>query len=144
MKTDVALAPLSREHHNTLILAQLLKKFAPVYKHLPTTAIDKATYAVVHFEAHLRKRFHKEEFMLNKVKDCHASVADLESEIKQEHLQLTKLFLSLCDTNDLAHTMDELAVCLQHHIRKEERVLFPLLQQYCSQAQLKEIYELLH
>ena len=43
MKRHEALAPLSREHHGTLILAQLLKKGAPVYKGLPDTDTGKAS-----------------------------------------------------------------------------------------------------
>ena len=45
MKREEALAPLSREHHSTLILAQLLKKDAPVYHQLPAEPWDKAKYA---------------------------------------------------------------------------------------------------
>jgi iron-sulfur cluster repair protein YtfE (RIC family) len=40
--------------------------------------------------------------------------------------------------------MDTLGVALEKHIRKEERILFPLLQLHCSDAQLQDIYKLLH
>ena len=40
--------------------------------------------------------------------------------------------------------MNELAVKLEDHIRKEERVLFPLLQEQCNETVLAEIHELLH
>ncbi len=144
MKRDEALAPLSREHHGTLILAQLLKKDAPVYRELPTEPWDKATYAQQQFEAHIKNHFAKEEEMLDKVKACHETVTVLAGEIIAEHRQLAALFSSLSNTDDLVNTMDKLAVALQEHIRKEERLLFPLLQQHCSPAQLQEIYELLH
>jgi len=144
MKRDEALAPLSREHHGSLILAQLLKKDAPVYRELPAEPWDKAKYAQQQFEAHIKNHFSKEEEMLDKVQDCHAEVTVLAGEIKNEHQQLTALFAFLSNTNDLVAVMDTLAVSLQDHIRKEERVLFPLLQQHCSAEQLKEIHELLH
>ena len=144
MKRAEALAPLSREHHGTLILVQLLKKNAPVYKELPTEPRDKAKYAQEQFEEHIKNHFHKEEVMLDKVKDCHAEVTVLAGEIKNEHQQLTALFASLSNTNDLVNTMDKLAVTLLEHIRKEERKLFPLLQQHCPAEQLQEIHELLH
>ena len=144
MKRVEALAPLSREHHGTLILAQLLKKDAPVYNELPTEPWDKAKYAQEQFEAHIKNHFHKEEMMLDKVKDCHAEVTKLAGEIKNEHQQMSALFASLPNTNDLVNTMDKLALTLQEHIRKEERVLFPLLQQHCTGEQLQQIHELLH
>jgi len=40
--------------------------------------------------------------------------------------------------------MDELGTKLEAHIRKEERVLFPLLQQYCSRDVLEQIHTVLH
>ena len=78
------------------------------------------------------------------VKDCHAEVTTLAAEIKDDHRQLTALFASLTNTDDLVNTMDILAVTLQNHIRKEERLLFPMLQQHCSAEQLEQIHELLH
>ena len=144
MKRVEALAPLSREHHGTLILAQLLKKDAPVYNELPTEPWDKSKYAQEQFEAHIKNHFHKEEVMLDKVKDCHPEVTVLAGEIKNEHQQLVELFSSLTNSTDLVNTLDKLAVSLQDHIRKEERILFPLLQQHCSAEQLEEIHELLH
>jgi len=144
MKRDEALAPLSREHHATLILAQLLKKGAPVYRGLPAEPWDKATYAQEQFETHIKSHFAKEEAMLNKVQDCHADVRILSGEIRAEHSQIAALIASLTNSHDLVTTMDELGNTLQAHIRKEERVLFPLLQEHCSPAQLAEIHDLLH
>jgi iron-sulfur cluster repair protein YtfE (RIC family) len=144
MKRDEALAPLSRDHHGSLILAQLLKKDAPVYRELPTEPWDKAKYAQQQFEEHIKNHFHKEEEMLDRVKGCHQEVTILAEEIRNEHQQLAALFSSLTNSTDLVNTLDKLAVTLQDHIRKEERVLFPLLQQYCSAEQLQEIHELLH
>lgn len=144
MKRDEALAPLSREHHSTLILAQLLKKNAPVYGDLPSEPWDKARYAMEQFETHIKMHFKKEEEMLTKIKDCHQEVTVLAGEIENEHRQLTELFSSLSNSKDLVNTMDGLAVSLQNHIHKEERILFPLLQQHCTAKQLQEIHALLH
>ena len=69
MKRHEALAPLSREHHSTLMLAQLLKKNAPVYKGLPTNAKDKAEYAFQQFETIIKNHFKQEEIILRKAKD---------------------------------------------------------------------------
>jgi hemerythrin-like domain-containing protein len=127
-----------------LLLAQLLKKDAPVYKGLPDKPYDKARYAMDQFETHIRKHFQLEEMLLAKVKDIQPSIKILAEEIKAEHSELTALFQSLATSNDTEIIMNELAVKLEGHIRKEERVLFPLLQEQCSETVLAEIYELLH
>jgi hemerythrin len=144
MKRDEALAPLSRDHHGTLLLAQLLKKNAPVYRGLPTEPEAKAKYAQEQFENHIKKHFLQEEMMLEKAKDCHPELNALTEEIKNDHQQLTALFKLLDDTADLKNTMNILANLLQLHIRKEERVLFPLLQKHASPELLQEIHKLLH
>lgn len=144
MKRHEALAPLSREHHGTLILAQLLKKNAPVYKGLPTHAAGKAAYALQQFEELIKKHFQQEEIMLEKAKDCHDDIKNLAAEIIQEHQHLTALFLSMNTALVTEETMDRLGNALENHIRKEERVLFPLLQQHCSEALLQQIRNDLH
>ena len=144
MKRHEAIAPLSRDHHGSLILAQLLKINAPKYPGLPDNAKDKARYAQQQFEAHIKQHFQLEEIMLEKAKDIHPSIKNLAEEIKTEHNQLRGLFQSLDTVNDLEDKMNILAVALEKHIRKEERILFPLLQQHCSEVLLQEIYELLH
>ena len=67
MKRHEALAPLSREHHNTLMLAQLLKKDAPVYKGLPANVKDKAVYALQQFEEMIKDHFQQEEIIFEKI-----------------------------------------------------------------------------
>lgn len=144
MKRHEAIAPLSRDHHSTLILAQLLKSNAPVYRGLPQKPGDKARYAMEQFESHIRQHFLLEEAMLEKVKQVHPSISILAAEIITEHRELTALFQSMATAAEIATLMNNLAGKLQAHIRKEERVLFPLLQQHCSGAELAAIAELLH
>ncbi len=144
MKRHEALAPLSRDHHATLILAQLMKENAPLYNGLPDNVKDKARYATEQFETHIRQHFQLEETILGKVKHIHPSIKILAEVIEAEHRVLTHLFKSLADTNDPVITMNELAVKLTDHIRKEERVLFPLLQEHCGETVLAEIHGLLH
>ena len=131
MKRYETIAPLSREHHSALILAQLLKKGAPVYKGLPTTAKDKALYAIEMYRSTLQQHFKKEEALLYLVKGYHDEINKMTLQIIKEHIQLTEAFISLDSTIELEEKMDALGKALDRHIRKEERVLFPLIQQYC-------------
>jgi iron-sulfur cluster repair protein YtfE (RIC family) len=144
MKRHEAIAPLSRDHHTSLILAQLLKKNAPVYKGLPETDTEKATYAQELFQNSIQKHFEQEEAMLDLVADGDVELIAITKEIKTEHKELTVLFNSLKTATDLTGTLDTLGITLENHIRKEERILFPLLQLHCSDEQFQQIYKLLH
>lgn len=145
MKRHPALSPLSREHHTSLLLAQLLKKDAPAYKGMPTEPPAKAVYAVTMFKQSLQNHFAQEEAMLDKVKNLDPEIHRLANEIISEHALLTSAFLLLDKTNDnLINTLDDLGRALEQHIRKEERVLFPLIQAHCSEKELKEIEFLFH
>ncbi len=144
MKRHEAIAPLSRDHHTSLILAQLLKKNAPVYKGLPETDTEKVTYAQELFQNSIQKHFEQEEAMLDLVADGDVELIAITKEIKTEHKELTVLFHSLKTATDLTGTLDTLGITLENHIRKEERILFPLLQLHCSDEQFQQIYKLLH
>ena len=144
MKRHEAIAPLSRDHHGALILAHLLKKNAPLYKGLPANTKDKIEYAQQQFEMHIKKHFQQEEMILDKLRGVHEDIDKLSEEIRQEHQHLTNLFNELNTAPDREEAMDLLGETLKTHIRKEERVLFPLLQQHCTEEMLDWIYMLLH
>lgn len=140
MKRHIALAPLSREHHGALILAQLLKKGAPVYKGLPVALNGKAEYATGFYRDELIKHFNEEEQVVIKtIKGINADLDKLADEITAEHIELGALFTSINDTNDLAMHLDTLGCKLEQHIRKEERRFFPLIQELCSKELLSKI-----
>ena len=144
MNRHEAIAPLSRDHHGSLILARLLKKNAPLYKGLPENTKDKIEYAQQHFESHIKKHFLQEEMILDKLKGLHEHIDKLAEEIKQEHRQLADLFNTLHTATVPEDAMDLLGETLEDHIRKEERILFPLIQEHCNEEMLNGIYMLLH
>ncbi len=139
MKRHEALAPLSREHHEALILAQLLKKNAPAYKGLPDNAAAKAEYALSFFTTKLQAHFSIEEQILQKVKKYDPAIAALTAEIMEEHVQLANLFNALQVTKEPEEALHKTGTALEDHIRKEERVLFPLIQQHCPEEVLATI-----
>ncbi|MBS4043384.1 MAG: hypothetical protein KGZ59_06165 [Chitinophagaceae bacterium] len=144
MKRIEALAPLSRDHHNSLILAQLLKKGAPKYKELPTQLEEKRDYALQHFEEHIKSHFIQEEIVLKSVKHIDSSINLICIEIFDEHKKLHQLFSSLKNSVDIENALDEIGILLEAHIRKEERILFPILQEKCSTDELNRIHQQLH
>ena len=143
MKRHESLAPLSREHHPALMLAQLLKKDAPAYKGMPATPVAKAAYAARLFHPDLKTHFSKEEAMLEKVLQYHPDIEKLAAAIVQEHRELTAAFLALPSSADLVNDLDALGRKLELHIRKEERLLFPLVEEYSPPEILEGIKILL-
>ncbi len=139
MKRHPSLVPLSREHHEALILAQLVKKNAPAYKGLPETVGGKKQYALAMFSNHLLPHFKKEEMILEQVAGCHQSIAQLAAVIITEHKELAALFNSLETAPDTASVLDKTGYLLESHIRKEERELFPLIQEHCTEEILQQL-----
>jgi iron-sulfur cluster repair protein YtfE (RIC family) len=139
MKRHEALIPLSRDHHEALILAQLLKTDAPDYAGLPTTVVEKSAYALNMFNKNLQPHFLSEEKILSVVKDCHPDITKLAAEILWEHRQLTDLFLSLNASTATETALNMIGNELEAHIRKEERILFPMIQQHCPEEILQSL-----
>lgn len=134
------MAILSREHHGALILAQLLKKGAPVYKGLPTDLTGKADYAIQFYQDNLIKHFEEEEqAVIKKIDGINADLDKLANEITTEHKELRVLFTSIENTDELPTHLDKLGNALEQHIRKEERIFFPMIQELCSEKLLSEI-----
>jgi iron-sulfur cluster repair protein YtfE (RIC family) len=137
MKRHETLTPLSREHHGALILARLLQKNAPAYKGLPQDDEAKAKYAINYFKTDLQEHFNKEETLLHYVKKYNRAIEVLTGEIILEHLQLAAMFEVLENTKELKVVLDKLGRMLEDHIRKEERILFPLIQEHCPENVLQ-------
>jgi iron-sulfur cluster repair protein YtfE (RIC family) len=140
MKRHPALIPLSREHQPALLLAQVLKKDAPAFNGMPQTLEDKAAFALKMYTVNLQIHFAKEEEVFGKIKGIHAEIDRLATEIIAEHKQLAAAFLALDKTSHTAEELDALGNALDDHIRKEERVLFPLMQEHCSEDVLASFH----
>ena len=108
------------------------------------SSLGTSSMPIQQFDEIIKKHFQQEETILEKVKDCHADIKSLSEEIVKEHQQLTALFNSLTSASEPVDTMNKLGVALENHIRKEERVLFPLIQLHCPETLLQQIYIVLH
>lgn len=143
MKRHIALQPLSREHHSALLLAQLLRNDAPDYAGLPSDNDGKTLYAVNFFNETLLQHFEKEELIFNQ---CKGLVHDLDTMIDEtiaEHHVLKQLFSELNTLPVSNNQLHQTGLLLNSHIRKEERILFPLLEQHCSPELLEQFRLLL-
>ena len=143
MKRHIALIPLSHDHHEALILARLIQQGAPAFKGLPTELGPKAEYALDLYQKKLEKHFIQEEGMIPIVAGISQGLDALLEEMVQEHSVLRKLFGQLPAETNLLIPLDHLGKSLEFHIRKEERQIFPLIQECCSGEILNKIEILL-
>lgn len=143
MKRHPSLTPLSREHHSALILARLLQKSTPPYKGLPADTEGKAEYAFNFYQHDLVKHFEEEEKVMRILKGKNPSLDLLMKMIFAEHQELHGLFQSINDHPDLISHLDTLGKTLETHVRKEERQLFPLIEQTCSEEIMAAIHKAL-
>jgi len=140
MKRHKSLIPLSQQHHDVLILAQLIKRNAPHYKGLPTEIEEKRKYTLEKFKEYLVPHFEAEElilipFIIGRDKD----VDLLCEEIITEHQKIASLVEEIRIKKSLEDNMNELGELLSSHIRKEERKLFQKIQQFLSAEQIDKL-----
>lgn len=138
-----ALQPLSRQHHDGLILAQLIKKDAPAYKGLPTDTEGKRKHVLKTFEKDLAPHFYIEEEILfdflKEKKDLPDDIRKMIREIKEEHAKIGQLVEEIEEMDNPIPPMDDLGHLLQSHIRKEERELFQMIQDYLGEEELQKL-----
>lgn len=140
MKRHPALYQLSHDHHQGLILAQQLKKGTPQYKGMPSTLEGKKEYAISFYRTELVKHFEDEEKILfPSVIKRDDEVDKLIEEVISEHRKMESLVKDLMRKSDVTDLLDELGRLLENHIRKEERKLFPKIEEILSEGELKTI-----
>ena len=140
MKRHEALIPLSHDHHHGLMMAQLIKKGAPVYKDLPKSIEDKVNYTKNFYKTDLAKHFESEEKVLFPVvmgKDY--ELDKLIEEVVGEHKLIQKLVESLSVKINPEDKLDRIGILLENHIRKEERVLFEKIQAVMTEEELDNL-----
>lgn len=120
MKRSEELAPLSRDHHQALFVALQLKRGIP--------GSEAAFLGFI--EGHGREHFRIEEEIVLPVWLAADSKADgrLAARIAAEHLEIRSCARRLRAGSFTDEARIELGVLLGHHIRFEERELFPLIE----------------
>lgn len=142
MKRDIALIPLSREHHRILMCALLLKTDAIPFKGLPTEPAGKMKYAKDLFDSLIYNHMEAEEKVIFPfVRKVNEEFDMLISELQSEHKEIRELVDCLDDKDmqSLKANMERLGVVLTKHVRKEERILFQRIQADLTKDQLHEL-----
>ena len=140
IKRDKALHILSYDHHQGLILAQLIKKGSPQYKNLPNTTEGKKDYSIKFYYDELVKHFEDEEKILfPTVNGKDDEIDNLVEKKITEHKKIKQLVNQLESEEDIENALDELGNILESHIRKEERDLFMKIQEILTEDELTTV-----
>lgn len=137
MKRHKELQPLSRQHHNGLLAALLLKKGI-------AKAADKnvmAAFILDLWKQDLKQHFEsEEEFLIPALTNTSFDEA-LNKYLLEEHKLLRSYINSLQNEEPSISVIESFAKLLEQHIRFEERVYFPAAEEVLSEEQLKHIGE---
>ena len=144
MKRHASLIPLAREHHGGLILSQILKKNAPSYKGMPESLEDKSTYAFSFYQSDLVPHFAAEEKVFDRLININPELDEKIKVIVAEHVRLRELFAGLENSKADAEYLDQIGQDLEQHIRKEDRELFPMIEELADEATMISIGQLLN
>lgn len=129
IKRNKDLQPLSRDHHNSLLLCWKIRTgFSK------GVAVERIKgYADWFFEHHIEPHFEMEEKYLFPIL---GNNNELVKKATAEHRRLKRLFKH---TDDVSKSLSLIEEELEKHIRFEERVLFNEIQKAASEEQLKTI-----
>lgn len=135
IRRSTQLAPLSRDHHNGLLLVQRIR--LGLKKEAPPTAVS--AYAHWFWQQQLQPHFQKEETLLLPLFPSERLLLQM----KDEHEAIEGL-LHINESIPDPALLEELATQLHDHIRFEERILFPFIEEKCNVSQLNALAEVLN
>lgn len=129
LKRHEALQPLSREHHHALLLSWKIR--TGFKKNVEPERIH--TYAFWFYKTHLIPHFELEETHV-------FTILEQDDVLIQKALNDHKTVRNLFENGDIdSDTLIIIAETLEHHIRFEERILFPEIQEKATENQWVEI-----
>ena len=135
MKRHEQLQPLSRQHHNGLLAALLLKK--GIAKSAAANLM--AAFIVDFWKNDLNEHFESEEEVLIPALINTSLDKNLTEQLLKEHALIRSYIDLLKDNPDDLSTIKAFQELLEKHIRFEEKVYFPAAEKLLSEEQLQKI-----
>jgi iron-sulfur cluster repair protein YtfE (RIC family) len=129
MKRHETIVPLSHDHYHALLMAQAVKKnFIKTDLGLSSVE-DKLKYVINAYNTELIPHFNHEENILFPLANGKNDELDkLISEILEEHDRIHEAIAKI-KSGDLEQNLDDFGFLLEAHVRKEERILFPKIEE---------------
>jgi len=140
MKRHVQLQPLSRQHHNGLLAALLLKK--GIKK--AADPKDMAAFIIDFWYKDLEDHFKAEEDVLLPAVASVDFDKELIDTLKEEHALLRSYVYFLQEDPVNVEIIEQFHILLERHIRFEEQLFFPEAERLLTEKQLQELGKHLH
>jgi iron-sulfur cluster repair protein YtfE (RIC family) len=131
IRRSAALAPLSRDHHDGLLLAWKIRQ--GIKHHVPLLRI--AAYCQWFLQHHLLQHFEQEERVLVPFLGMGS---ELSSRIIEEHRAIKTTITGLVEKPE-PQILEQLASLVTEHIRFEERTLFNEVEKLATPQQLAQM-----
>lgn len=142
MKRHPALIQLSKDHHQGLLLAQVLIMKDKAYPGYPFDLEGKAEYTIAFFKTELIKHFRiEEEILFPLVRSLNDILDNLINELISEHQKFFELIQLIKDNRSSFDNLYKIGTLLESHIRKEERQLFEMIQELADEKLMTDIKE---
>lgn len=143
MKRHTSFIPLSREHHDGLLLATRLQQGRNALLRLWSHDLHwQAEYVVKFFDDNLDTHFTIEESVIfPAARTAVPSGQGIVQRLLDEHTEMRDMveFFRHPAQKKLECTLTRFGELLEHHIRAEERELFPLCEEHMPDEQLETI-----
>jgi iron-sulfur cluster repair protein YtfE (RIC family) len=140
MKRHTSLISLSKDHHQGLIIAQILKKNAPVYKGMPSDPEGKRKYILNFWKTELADHFIvEEEILIPEIIGKNSDLNEICKQVLEEHKQIRELLSQLKHSDNPVNELDQIGHSLENHIRLEERKLFGKIQECFDESFLDNL-----
>ena len=145
-KRHASLVPLSHAHHRALVLAHRLQRglAGSTDPDWPAEPTDQVRYVAAFQREHLEPHFRAEEEAVFPALTSHSREAEgLVEALREEHRHLREAVAHLQVTaiEALPRALAALGVLLEGHVRREERDLFPRVQQHVPEEALARMGE---
>ncbi len=144
LKRHETLKPLSRHHMIALHLALKLSRAGTDKSRLTMEEIKQELQEF--WNPNGQQHFREEEEILLTAFAQHASIDRIEiKEMLLEHVQIRALIDTILKMDEIDIViMHQLGTLLEMHVRKEERVIFPLIEKVLPEEVLQELAPYLH
>jgi len=128
--------PLSHDHHHALILAQAIKKNAAKSGLGAKSLEEKVKAAIDAYNTELIPHFSHEEVLLFPIALGKNKELDKMIEIIMEEHDKIRLAVESLREGNVEDNLDALGRLLEKHVRTEERILFPKIEEVVGAEEL--------
>jgi hemerythrin-like domain-containing protein len=140
MKRHVQLQPLSRQHHNGLLAALLVKK--GLQRNTQPSVV--ADFILKNWENDLEEHFTLEEVVVIPAAESKQLDDNLTQQLLQEHRQIRSIITSIQQQSYTKEDLHTFADLLEKHIRFEERIYFPEVEKLLTEEEMLLVGAQLH